>query len=277
MKCTKNPSDVYEHLRNYPYIPVLVNQELIQTFENNPLVYGTEVSIHTVKAIVNKTIQHAEELSNFDIPLINIALASLVNGYKILFDGLDIRMAGLNVVNNVVVKGIGGFAGKTAGLIMGPVFGPAGVVVLPMFFGWAGAYNGKKLTNYTKRIYSFKKRENLKNDIILLIDKVLNYLPEKISIREQCFNYSKQQIMNDPVLTNIIFPLKDKYNEKQRYTANKAMELEEWRSHVISKKFNIEKDVKHILDTVLRSQVHPIIFQKELHNVGLSYKEILKL
>ncbi|PLS18187.1 hypothetical protein CVD28_07810 [Bacillus sp. M6-12] len=275
VKCLNDPSGVYTHFRSYPDTPVFVNKELMSTFEDNPLVYGTEVSFHTVEEMTQTSLKHAAEFSQLDIPLITIAVSSLTNGYKILSDGLEVRLAGFNIVNDTVSRSVAGLAGKGAGVIIGPLFGPAGVVVLPMIFGLAGAYNGKKLSSFVKKLYTQKEREQVQNNLIELIQKVLQSLPEKMAMRESSFNKVKEHITRHKVLNHITKLLTSKYNEKQKYTANKKVELEEWLLRLQSNKYNIEAETQHILDTIFRSQVHPFLYQKELKDLGGSYKKLM--
>jgi hypothetical protein len=277
VKCLSEPSGVYEHFRNYPDIPVLVNKELMKSLDDHPLVYGTEVSNEEVIDITRNSLTHAAEFGELDIPIITLAVSSLSNGYKIISDGLAIRLAGLNVVNETVSRSIAAFAGKGVGLVIGPAFGPAGVVVMPMFLGLAGAYNGGKITNQVKKLYTRKERELVLNDLFNLVKKVLDAIPNKVKQRETTFNKIKQRTTKHSVLKHISNLLVGKHEEKQKYTFNKKDELEQWLNKISTNEIDIKSDTQHILDTVIRSQVHPYIYQVELTRLGDSYKRLLRI
>ena len=277
VKCLSNPSGVYAHLKTYPDTPVLVNKELISTFEDHPLVYGTEVSIKTVENITESTLRHAAEFDQLDIPFITIVVSSLTNGYKILSDGLDVRLAGFNIANETISRSVGGLAGKGAGVIIGPLFGPAGVVVMPMILGLAGAYNGKRISKFIKKFYTKQERDQVTNSLMKLIQKVLQSLPEKMTMRERSFSKVQNHIKGHKVLNNLVKQLHAIYTEKQKYTVNKKNELENWLRKMELHKFDIETDTPHVLDTVIRSQVHPSLYQKHLIDLGKNYKKLMKI
>ncbi|MCP8616377.1 hypothetical protein [Salirhabdus salicampi] len=276
VKCLSEPSGVYEHFQKYPDIPVIANKELMETLDDHPLVYGTEVSNQLVIETTNNSLKHAAELGKLDIPIITMAVSSLSNGYKIIADGLEVRLASLNIVNETVSRSVAAFAGKGIGVVIGPAFGPAGLVVMPMFLGLAGAFNGGKITSQVKKLYTRKERELVLNNLYDLVNKVLEALPKKEKQREDTFTKVKQRITNHQVLKHISHLLDNKHEERQKYSSNKRKELEKWLDK-ISKKFDIETDTYHILDTVIRSQVHPHIYQDELKTLGHSYRKLLSI
>ncbi|WP_409252103.1 hypothetical protein V1502_18720 [Bacillus sp. SCS-153A] len=277
VKCLDSPGGVYEHLRTYPDTPVLVNKELMTSFENHPLVYGTEVSNITVENITRSSLQHAGELSQLDIPVITIAVSSLTNGYKILSDGLDLRLAGLNIANETLSRTAAGIAGKGAGVLIGPLFGPAGLVVMPMCLGLAGAYNGNRISNLLKRTYTQKERRTVMAALTALIKKVQSALPEKQHMRNENFNRVKHQLRNHKVFHHLLPSLETKNKEKRRYIDNKNDELEKWLTKIHSDRINIASETADVLDTIFRSQVHPHVYQKELLDVGESFERYMRI
>ncbi|REJ10343.1 hypothetical protein [Halobacillus trueperi] len=274
VKCLSDPSGVYEHFRKYPDIPVLVNSELMPDLSEHPLVYSTEVSNEIVEEMTYHSIESAAEVGELDIPIITLALSSLSNGYKMLSDGLSMRLAGWNVVNETVSRSVAAMGGKGVGVLIGPVLGPAGVVVMPMFLGLAGAYHGGKIVRHVKRLYTKKEREQVYNDINILLTKVLTVIPEKVDQREETYGKVKKQLIQHDVLKNVLHVMNLKHREKQQYLLNKRNELEEWLSNV---DIVIETDLPHILDTVVRSQVHPYLYQQELKKLGESYGKLIRI
>ncbi|HZG73776.1 MAG TPA: hypothetical protein VEY51_19720, partial [Chondromyces sp.] len=196
VKCLSTAGGVHEHLRKYPDIPVLVNKELAEKFKANPLVYETGVSNEIVEKMTKSSLSHAAELTDLDIPLITIGISTLKNGYKVIAKGLDVKTAGLNVANELGARGAGGLAGKGVGLLVGPLLGPAGVVILPVFFGMAGAYGGKKLTGPIKKLYTQKERKETLQALSDLIEVVLGIIPQKAAMREANFDKVMAEVNN---------------------------------------------------------------------------------
>ncbi|WP_271399273.1 hypothetical protein [Salinicoccus roseus] len=277
VKSLSDPSGIHEHFSKYPETPVFVNKEILSSLDNNPLVYGTEISNQDVEEITYNSLDYAAEFSELDIPIITIAVSGLFNGYKILNDGLSVRLAGLNIVNETVSRSVATMGGKAVGTVIGPLFGPAGVVVMPMFLGLTGAYNGGKITSRLKNLYTRKEREQILNDLTLLIKKVLEVIPKKVNQREDTFNKVKQRITDHQVLKHILNSLHDKQAEKEKYLFNKRDELAGWLHKISTNQIVIESDTQHILDTVIRSQVHPHVYQEELTALGNSYRRLLRI
>lgn len=277
VKCLLEPSGVYEHFRKYPDIPVLVNEELASSLSNNPLVYGTEVSNQTVEEITRSTLKHTADLTELDIPLITLGVSSLTNGYRIITGGLSSRLGGLNIANETASRGFTGLIGKGAGLLIGPMFGPAGLVVMPIFIGFAGAYHGKTLSRAIKKIYTQKEREQVLYDLEILLSRVLEEIPEKEIRREKKFLNVKKQLETHSTMHHLCNQFIKKYREKQKYTKNKKDELSLYYKKIQEKTVNLETEPPHILDIVFKSQVHPYLYQKELTNLGESYKHLMKI
>jgi phosphopantetheinyl transferase (holo-ACP synthase) len=277
VKCLNNPNGVYEHLKQYPEIPVLVNQELASSLENNPLVYGTNVSNSTVEELTKSTLEHAAEITDLEIPIISLGVSSLTNGYKVITDGLSYRLAGMNLANETASRGMAGMIGKGTGILIGPLFGPAGVVVLPIVMGLGGAYHGKKLTKFIKKLYTQKEKQQVLYDLEILLNKLLSVFPKKELMRKSTFQTVLDHIKSHFVLKNIPILLEKKYKEKQIYTQNKRDELSEYLIRTQKDKIDLETEVQHILDTVLKSQVHPFLYQKELTSFAESYKYLMKI
>jgi phosphopantetheinyl transferase (holo-ACP synthase) len=277
VKCLNNPTGVYEHFRQYPEIPVLVNQELASSLENNPLVYGTNVSNITVEELTKSTLEHAAEITDLEIPIITLGVTSLTNGYKVITDGLSFRLAGMNVANETASRGMAGMIGKGTGILIGPLFGPAGVVVLPIVMGLGGAFHGKKLTKFIKKLYTQKEKQQVLYDLEILLSKLLSVFPKKELMRKSTFQTVLDHIKSHFVLKNIHILLEKKYKEKQIYTQNKRDELNEYLIRTQKDRIDLETEVQHILDTVLKSQIHPFLYQKELTSFAESYKTLMKI
>ncbi|WNF22657.1 hypothetical protein [Mesobacillus jeotgali] len=277
VKCLGTPGGVYEHFRAYPDLPVLVNRELIPSLADHPLVYGTDVSNQTVEVITRSTLKHAAEFTELDIPMITLGISSLTNGYKVIRGGISTRIAGLNIANETAARGAGALAGKGIGLVLGPLFGPAGTVVLPMMLGMAGGYSGKKLTKYIKQLYTQKERDLVFNHLGILIGKVLQAFPKKETIKESKFQEANTLIKKHPTLRFLTGAFTEKHKEKLAYLINKKQELNNYQEKVKQQAIDLESDVPHILDTILKSQVHPSLFQKELTTFGESYNNLKKI
>lgn len=278
VKCLSEPSGVYEHFRQYPDIPVLVNKELMSSsLVDHPLVYGTEVTNQTVVETTRSSLEHAAEFSNLDIPLITVGIASLTNGYKVITGGLSTRLAGLNIANETASRSMAALAGKGIGVLIGPLFGPAGAVVMPMVLGMAGGYKGKSLSSHIKKLYTQKERNQVLKDLESLLTTVLRSLPEKEAIKKSTYEKAENWIKHHQTLKNLLLPFRNKYKEKLDYIDNKKNELTVYLNKVRESKVDLETEIPHILDTVLKSQVHPHLYQLELTNLGESYKKLIKI
>ncbi|CEG23838.1 hypothetical protein BN1080_02845 [Planococcus massiliensis] len=277
VKCLSSVGGVHEHFRKYPDIPVLVNSELTEKLEANPLVFGTGVSNEVVDKATYSSLKHAAEFGDLNIPLIATGIATLKNGHNVLVNGLDLKTAGLNVANEVGARGVGGIAGKGVGLMIGPLLGPAGVVVLPIIFGIGGSYGGKKLTNSIKKIYTQKERQMALTALKVLIETILKIIPKKIELHEENFKKLNYEVSQNKILNNLSGLFDKKSKDKKKYLNNKENELREWLSKIDMNKLAIEKESLHVLDTIVKTQIHPSLYQVELTKFGDAYSALGKL
>ena len=79
VKSLANPDGVREHLDTYPGIPLYVNEELAPYFAGNPNVYVSNISREEVIEATSKTITHADDLLEFEIPWIAEGVSSIYN------------------------------------------------------------------------------------------------------------------------------------------------------------------------------------------------------
>lgn len=274
VKCLSSVGGVHEHFRKYPDIPVLVNSELTEKLEANPLVFGTGVSNEVVDKATYSSLKHAAEFGDLNIPLIATGIVTLKNGHNVLVNGLDLKTAGLNVANEVGARGVGGIAGKGVGLMIGPLLGPAGVVVLPIILGIGGSYGGKKLTNSIKKIYTQKERQMALTALKVLIETILKIIPKKIELHEENFKKLNYEVSQNKILNNLSGLFDKKSKDKKKYLNNKENELREWLSKIDMNKLAIEKESLHVLDTIVKTQIHPSLYQVELTKFGDAYSAL---
>lgn len=277
VKSLSSVGGVQEHFKKYPNIPVLVNKELAEKLEPNPMVYGTEVSHESVETLTRSTLKHTAEFDDLDIPVITLGITTVKNGHKIIANGLDMRLAGLNVANELSARSLGGLAGKGAGILIGPLLGPAGLVVLPMVFGLGGAYGGKKITSSIKKLYTQKQRRETLHALKELIETILLVIPVKKRLHTQKFSKVEKEMANHKILNHLKKEFKEKANEKERYLNNKGIELEIYLNRISNNELNLEKEAVDVLDTIVRTQVHPSLYQVEILKFGEVYKKLIKI
>lgn len=152
VKCHEDSDAVREHLEEHPDIPVLVNQELAGEIGHHPDVYPVPgLEYDKVVETTESSLEAGDEMLDFEVPLIAVAVASGKN-LKAIFEGkTDVSGALTNVAFEVGGRTAGGLAGAQAMAAAGLVLGPAGGVIGGLVGAVLGAREGKELARVVRR------------------------------------------------------------------------------------------------------------------------------
>ena len=151
VKCTLNPELVEKHLEENPDIPVFVNRELAQHFEDNEMVIPmSALSFKDVDEVTSESIEAGGEVLDFEIPSIALAIAIGKNALALFRKQTDVLHAVQNILFDTALRSAGGYALSKAFALMGVVLGPAGSVVGGLLGSIIGAAKGKQISSWVK-------------------------------------------------------------------------------------------------------------------------------
>lgn len=278
VKNLANPDGVREHLTNYPDIPVYVNEELAPNFEGNPMVYVSSLSREDVLKATSSTLQHAEDLLDFELPWIAAGVSSINNIKRVWQDDVSMNQAVFNVISDTSSRVVLGALGQKAGIIVGTMlFGPAGGMTGAMVGAYAGASGGGRLSSSIKRLFSQKQEDELVDALHQLARKVMEQLNHKLIIKQR----KHQRIydsLNDTEEAGqaIKNGIQQRAEQDITYVKNKHDELQAF-MHALQKRTSpVIEQLPSMMRLISRSSVHPFHYQQELKQVqqaSLAYKK----
>lgn len=180
VKCGASKQIVDTHFEKYPEIPVYVTSELAHHYEGNPLVLTTSVSREQVLADTKQTLEHAEDLLDFEIPWITAGVSTFRNAKRMKQQQLTLATATRNVVTDTASRATLATVGQavigTAGAVLLP---GAGVIVFPVIGAYVGVAQGGKLSGFLKKQFAKKEYDALCEALDTLINKMLVVLEKK--------------------------------------------------------------------------------------------------
>lgn len=277
VKDLASPEGVREHLETYPDIPVYVNEELASSFEGNPDVYVSNISRDDVIEATSSTINHADDLLDFEIPWITAGVSTIYNIKRVWKDDVAINQAVFNVVSDTSSRTVTGFLGQKTGVLLGTLlFGPAGGLTGAMAGAFLGASQGGRLSSGIKRTFSKKQERAVGTASVALINKVINQIDEKVKIKERKLNDIKNGLKGSDADKAVYQEAERRANEEIRYINNKREELAAISRSLKTGTVDVRRVLPHIMATITRSGVHPVHFQEELQQVQASSVAYMK-
>lgn len=266
VKCGASKQIVDAHFDKYPDIPVYVNAELAHHYEGNPLVLSTSVTHEQVLAETTKTLEHAGDLLNFEIPWIAAGVSAFQNVKRMRGEQLQFSTATRNVVVDTVSRSATATVGKvvigSAGAILMP---GAGAILFPVVGAYIGVTQGGKVSALLKKQFAKAEYVELCSALHQLIQRMQMVLSKKSQIKE-----SKWQQLSSQLPEEVAFAFHDIHTERTTLIANIRRELQ-------SIEKTIEKDAlaafEHIVMILGKAGIHMYSLKAELAEVQRAFEQ----
>ncbi|MCA0972265.1 hypothetical protein LCM20_16775 [Halobacillus litoralis] len=277
VKSLQDPDGVREHLETYPDIPVYVNEELAPHFEGNPNVYVSSVSQEEVYAATSSTLDHSDDLLDFEIPWISAGISTIYNIKRVFKDDVVINQAVVNVVSDTSSRVVLGALGQKTGILVGTLlFGPAGGITGAMVGAYAGAGQGGRLSNSVRRMLSKKQENEMNSATVTLIEKVVDVTYEKETIKQRKMADIENRFKDTEANASILKEVKQRFQGEVNYLVNKREELLEFASSFSDGSVYVLDVLPNVMAVISKSGVHPVHFQEEMEAVGECSRELVK-
>lgn len=271
VKCLTSAQGVHKHFDTYPDIPVYVNAELAATFANNPLVYSTSVTHEQVLLQTTQTLEHAEDLLDFELPWITVAVSSYYNVKRVRTDGISLTSAMRNVTSDVVSRVALGGVGKVIFGVGGvALFGPAGGIVGPALGAFAGVSQGTHLSTFIKKTLAKKEYADVVTAIQQLIRKMQTQLQRKQHIKETKWQQMGQHLAQSTASKRFINGLSPYARQEQQYNNNLHDELAALYKNTEKQPLEV---FEHVIVILAKSGIHQHSIREELVAVEKAMKE----
>lgn len=151
VKCTSTPGLVTRHFQKYPDMPVFVNEEIADTFQDNPLVHPIsgyrEDSIHEITI---KSLDSGAEVLNFELPTALFGIHLSRQTFAVVKGETSIKQGAYNASTSTFITWASGTAGKTILSIPLGLQGGFGMVVGGYFGAIGCALAGYKMCGFVK-------------------------------------------------------------------------------------------------------------------------------
>lgn len=201
VKCAASKQVVETHFEKYPDTPVFVNAELASAFEGNPLVLSTSVSREQVLMETKKTLDHAGDLLDFEVPWLTFSVSAFTNVRRMRQEGILLSTAARNVVTDTASRSAMAAVGQAMLGTIGTVVLPgAGTIVFPVVGAFIGVSQGGKLSNMVKRKLAYAEEKALAKTLHRLVQQMLDVLQLKEQVRCQKWDdvraYVNEQVGN---------------------------------------------------------------------------------
>lgn len=277
VKCMSDPAGVREHLDSYPDIPVYINEELAPYFEGNPNVYVTGVSREEVLEATTSTLEHADDLLDFEIPWITAGVSSFYNIKRMWKDDVSINQAVFHVVSDTTSKVILGSLGQKAGILVGTLlFGPAGGITGAMFGAYAGASQGGKLSSGIKRVFSKKQEKEMIEAAVRLFSIIRVQLDRKMDIKQRKMTVLREKLNITGANQSILHEAERNFRKETGYLLNKKEELSGLAAAVQNGSKFVLDILPSAMSVIAKTGVHPFHYQEELRLLQHATKEYMK-
>jgi hypothetical protein len=260
-----NPQGVSQHLERYPDIPVYVNEELGKYFEGNSQVYITSVSHEEVITSTKQTLDHAVDLTDFEIPYITFIVYTASNTKRVWRNDLAIEQAVMNILVDSTTKIAFASLGKLTGTALGiALFGPQFTILSAgmgaILFGSQSHY----ASNLIKKVLARNEEKELKDSVFYLAEPVLDKVVEKIEIRHDKLRKLKSGLEKSQANQMLIDSVSKMQNEDIQYINYKRKELERTLNNIQSGKTYALDGYKDVMKTIPKIGVHPSHYQDSL-------------
>ena len=184
VKCLASPQGVYDHIDKYPDIPVFVNAELAETFQDNPMVEAiSQMSHQQMVSTTESSMEAAKEFLDFEIPFIAFAVTGGRQAFLLSKNRVSFEAALINTGVDGAGRVAGAGAGKYIGGGIGLVLGPYGAVVGSLIGAGVGAKTGKQATDYLKKKLLCQAEEKLlEKSISSLMNRSQQELNQRLKV-----------------------------------------------------------------------------------------------
>ena len=265
VKCGASPQIVQEHFAKYPDIPVYVNSELAPHFADNPLVHSTSISREFVLQETTKTLHHAAELTDFDIPWITAVVSAYSEAKRVRRDNVNLTTAVRNVVTTTASRGAMGMVGQVIiGGVGAVLFPGAGGIVAPVIGAYAGVMQGGKVAALVKKQFAKSEYNALCTALWQLLARMQQILAYKHDSKVERWA-TLQQHIPQPVR----FTFTRHYNDRITVLENVVKELQ-----AIDK--TIEADAltafERLVHALSKASIHVFTVRNELAAVETAFK-----
>lgn len=159
VKCAESLDTIREHFDKYPDIPVIANVELAEQVENLPgamranLHFEQGYSLAEVDEVTRASVDAGDEMLDFEIPWISLAMASTRTFLRYRAGGTTLSNAVARCAAEWASRGALGVVGTPAGKVVGLLlFGPAGGVVLGGVGAVVGVSMGHKVVDLATEV-----------------------------------------------------------------------------------------------------------------------------
>lgn len=230
VKCHQDAAGVREHLEEHPDIPVLVNQELAEEIGGHPDVYPVPgLEYNKVVESTESTLEAGDEMLDFEVPMIAVAVASGRNLKAIIEGRTDMSSALANVVFEVGGRTGGGIAGAKALAAAGLVLGPAGGVIGGLVGAVLGAREGKRIARLTRQyVLCASERKRLKEALHAYLQSLQSEAQKSLDVLERKRKSFEQSLdgkgqIRDALWKNFGWRIE----QEQVYRQNKLQAIEE--------------------------------------------------
>ncbi|MCM3721196.1 hypothetical protein [Solibacillus isronensis] len=260
VKCGQDKQIVETHLEKYPDTPVIVNEELGAYYTDNPLVMTSSVSREQVLVDTQKTLQHAEELLDFQIPWIAAGVSTYTNAKRMRKDGITLKTVTRNVVTDTVSRTALAATGKLALGAVGSVLLPgAGAIIFPVVGAYVGVAQGGNLARLIKRQFARSEEKTFCLSLHALIDKMQHMLAVKEGIKND-----KWQLLVGMLPNPTQSPLDKEHERRLKLLSNVKMELTSIKKTVDENPLHAFERIVQVLGKV---GIHAFTLRKELSEV----------
>lgn len=256
VKCGQDKQIVETHFEKYPDTPVIVNEELGVYYADNPLVMTSSITREQVLIDTEKTLQHAEDLLDFQIPWIAAGVSTYTNAKRMRKEGITLSTAARNVATDTVSRTALAATGKVVLGTVGSVLLPgAGAIVFPVIGAYAGVTQGGNVARFIKRQFAKNEEKILCMSLHRLTDKMQQMLVVKEGIKND-----KWQLLPN----NIQSIFDQEHEERLKLLRNVKMEL-------TSIKQTIDENPLHAFERIVqvlgKAGIHAYTLRKELSEV----------
>lgn len=276
VKCLTDSAGVLEHIRKYPDIPVIVNDDLASQIGHHAGVYVDPALHHdAVVMATTETLDRGRELADFEIPWISLGVSGAFNFYYLLRGDTDLSGMLTCTVSDTAGRTAAGWVGKTAGSALGLIlFGPAGAIIGAGVGAVGGASAGRRVAQGFRRAVLIDSAV-VDRELRALADAAAQAMPDKIAAWQ-----NKRELMDSNFRdgasnqNQVRMSMQARISEHIVHWQNKQAELEQFaRANASSSKQNV---VERLLKIVARAGIHPHTVQKPLSNLFVALKDFIE-
>ena len=269
VKCGESNSLVSEHFDKYPNIPVLVNEELGESFIDNEMVFSIEgIRNDAITELTKNNLEAGSDLLDYEIPLLTLAVVSGKNIFQVFQNKIDLENAIGKTVEESTIRMTGAFAGSNLLMIGGMVWMPAAGVVGGVVGAVLGSMTIASLVDKLKLTTLLKDESDaIDNAIKVIMTKAILIAEKNLETAEKKFGKTVK-ILKERGEEYILRYLEYRYKQESTYRIEKITLMKKVKD---TQAIILDEDASNILVSaqnalVLTEQagVHPYNLQTEV-------------